>query len=81
MLEELNSDEQMNQEDFDKLIKKANAINSVSTQILKVANLQVQAIKTAENCGLLNKELPALIATKDSQSESAARQKLLGVVK
>lgn len=81
MLEELNSDEQMNQEDFDKLIKKAKAINSVSTQILKVANLQVQAIKTAENCGLLNKDLPALIATKDSQSESAARQKLLGVAK
>ena len=81
MLEELNSDEQMNQEDFDKLIKKAKAINSVSTQILKVANLQVLAIKTAENCGLLNKELPALIATKDSQSESAARQKLLGVAK
>lgn len=81
MLEELNSDEQMNQEDFDKLIKKAKAINSVSTQILKVANLQVLAIKTAENCGLLNKDLPALIATKDSQSESAARQKLLGVAK
>lgn len=81
VLEELNNDEKVTSEDFDRLIKKAKAINSVSTQILKVASLQVQAIKTAESCGLLNKDMPALIATKDSKAQSDARQKLIGGIK
>ena len=46
-----------------------------------VARVQVSAIKTAEACGLLNKDMPALIATKDSGTETENRQKLLVVAK
>ena len=66
---------------LDEAIKRSKAVCSVSTQILNVARVQVSAIKTAEACGLLNKDMPALIATKDSGTETENRQKLLGVAK
>ena len=78
MLETLEDDE-MTDERLEKELKKAKAICSVSSQILKVASVQVSAIKTAEQCGLLNKEMPALLATKDSASEIAGKKKLLGI--
>lgn len=65
--------------DLEKELKKAQAICSISSQILKVASVQVSAIKTAEQCGLLNKDMPALIATKDSANEIAGKKKLLGI--
>lgn len=78
MLETLEDDE-MTDKTLEKELKKAQAICSISSQILKVANVQLSAIKTAEQCGLLNKEMPALLATKDSASEIAGKKKLLGI--
>jgi hypothetical protein len=82
MLEELEDDDlEKDPQQLEKTLKKARAISSVSSQILKVANTQIQAIKTMENCGLVNKDMPALLAIKDSSVESAQRQKLLGGTK
>ena len=66
-LELLNSGE-LNDEELERELKKSKALTSISTQILNIARLQISAIKTAESCGLLNKDLPALIVTKDSQT-------------
>ena len=82
MLEELEDDDlEKDPQQLEKTLKKARAISSVSSQILKVANVQIQALKTMENCGLVNNDMPALLAIKDSSAETAARQKLLGGVK
>lgn len=82
MLEELEDDDlEKDPQQLEKTLKKARAISSISSQILKVANVQVQAIKTMENCGLVNNDMPALLAIKDSSAETAARQKLLGGAK
>ena len=78
MLETL-EDDKMTDKRLEKELKKAQAICSISSQILKVASIQVSAIKTAEQCGLLNKDMPALIATKDSINEIACKKKLLGI--
>ena len=72
-------DDKMTDKRLEKELKKAQAICSISSQILKVASVQLSAIKTAEQCGLLNKEMPALLATKDSASEIAGKKKLLGI--
>ncbi len=80
-LELLGSGE-LNDKELDKEIKKAKAMTSISSQILKVASLQISAIRTAESCGLINNELPALIETKDSKIAEDERkkreQKMLG---
>ena len=82
MLEELEDDDlEKDPQQLEKTLKKARAISSISSYILKVANVQVQAIKTMENCGLVNNDMPALLAIKDSSVETAARQKLLGGAK
>ena len=78
MLEEL-EDDKMTDKRLEKELKKAQAICSISSQILKVASVQVSAIKTAEQCRLFNKDMPALIATKDSINEIAGKKKLLGI--
>lgn len=72
-------DDKMTDKRLEKELKKAQAICSISSQILKVASVQVSAIKTAEQCGLLNKDMPALLATKDSANEIAGKKKLLGI--
>lgn len=72
-------DDKMTDKRLEKELKKAQAICSISSQILKVASTQISAIKTADQCGLLNKEMPALLATKDSASEIAGKKKLLGI--
>ena len=79
-LEMLENDE-LTPEQLDKELKKAKGVCQVSSQILKVASIQVSAIRTAEACGLLNQDMPALLATKDSATESVNKQKLLGVTK
>ena len=82
MIEELENDDlKKDPQQLEKTLKKAKAISSISSQILKTANVQIQAIKTMENCGLLNNEMPALLAIKDSPAETASRQKLLGGAK
>ena len=78
MLETLEDDE-MTDKRLEKELKKAQTICSISSQILKVASIQISAIKTKEQCGLLNKDVPALIATKDSANEIAGKKKLLGI--
>lgn len=78
MLETLEYDK-MTDKRLEKELKKAQAICSISSQILEVASVQISAIKTAEQCGLLNKEMPALLATKDSANEIAGKKKLLGI--
>ena len=76
MLEELEDEETFqDKEKADRLIKRAKAMTQVSSQILNIARIQVQAIKTAESCGLLNEDMPALIATKDSKAEKQEQQK------
>lgn len=83
-LELLNSGE-LSKEELEKEIKKTKAMTSISSQILKIASIQISAIKTAESCGLLNNELPSLITTKDSESavnnKKKEQMKLLGVSK
>lgn len=79
-LELLESDE-LDDKQLEKELKRASTVCKVSSQILKVASVQISAIKTAEACRLLNKDMPALLATKDSVTETASRQKLLGVAK
>lgn len=79
-LELLESDE-LDDKQLEKELKRASTVCKVSSQILKVASVQISAIKTAEACGLLNKDMPALLATKDSVTETVSRQKLLGVAK
>ena len=76
---EVFEDDEMTDKQLEKELKKAQAICSISSQILKVASVQISAIKTAEQCGLLNKEMPALLATKDSANEIAGKKKLLGI--
>ena len=76
---EMLEDDKMTDKRLEKELKKAQAICSISSQILKVASVQLSAIKTAKQCGLLNKEMPALLATKDSASEIAGKKKLLGI--
>ena len=78
MLETI-EDDKMTDKRLEKELKKAQAICSISSQILKIASVQLSSIKTAEQCGLLNKEMPALLATKDSASEIAGKKKLLGI--
>lgn len=80
MLEQLENEE-LDDAQLEKELKRAKAVCQVSAQILHVAGIQVSAIKIAENCGLTNKDMPALIATKDSAMEMANKQKLLGVTK
>lgn len=79
-LELLESGE-LSEKDLDLELKKAKAITQISSQILNIARLQIAAINTAEECGLVNKDLPALIATKDSKAEkeqSKTRKLLAG---
>lgn len=78
MLETL-EDDKMTDKRLEKELKKAQAICSISSQILKVASVQVSAIKTAEECRLLNKDMPALLAIKDSSNEITGKKKLLGI--
>lgn len=75
-LELLESDE-LSEKDLDLELKKTKAITQISSQILNVARLQIAAINTAEKCGLCNKDMPALIATKDSKSMEQERTRKL----
>lgn len=75
-LELLESDE-LSEKDLDLELKKAKAITQISSQILSIARLQIAAINTAESCGLCNKDMPALIATKDSKSMELERTRKL----
>lgn len=75
-LELLESDE-LSEKDLDLELKKAKAITQISSQILNIARLQIAAINTAESCGLCNKDMPALIATKDSKSMEQERTRKL----
>ena len=78
MLEKLGDDEEMQDpKKAEKLIAQSKAMCQVSSQILNVARVQVQAIQTAESCGLLNSDMPALIATKDSKAAREESRKLL----
>ena len=56
-------------------LKRAKAVVSVSSQILNVARIQVSAIKTADACGFLNEEMPALLSVKDSKAVLKGKQK------
>lgn len=82
---ELLSSGELSNEELEKEIKKTKAMTSISSQILKVASIQISAIKTAESCGLFNNELPSLISTKDSETAVKAKEeekrKLLGAAK
>lgn len=60
--------EELDEAGLEREIKRAEAVSRICTQILHVANTQMSAIKTAESCGLLNKDMPSLLAIKDSAS-------------
>lgn len=77
-LELLESGE-LSEKDLELELKKAKAITQISSQILNIARLQIAAINTAESCGLRNKDMPALIATKDSKTEKEQKDQLLCV--
>lgn len=82
---ELLGNGELSNEELEAEIKKSKAMTSISAQILKIAEVQLKAIKTAENCGLLNDEMPALLETKDSKVLAVEReknkQKLLGAAR
>lgn len=66
-LERLNDDEELNTEEkFDKEIKRCKAITSVATNIINNAELTLEAIKYADECGTSN-GIPKMlqIGTKD----------------
>lgn len=62
---------------LDQLLKRARSMCDVSSQILRVADMQVKAVRMAEDIGMSNAELPALIAVKDSKKVSSAGRMLL----
>lgn len=74
---ELLEDDKILEDDakLEKELKRAKAVVSVSSQILNVARIQVQAIRTAEQCGFLNDEMPALLSVKDSKAVLKGKQK------
>lgn len=74
---ELLENGELSEKELDLELKKAKAITQISSQILNVARLQIAAINTAESCGLCNKDMPALIATKDSRTEKELQKKQL----
>lgn len=79
MLETLENDEEM--ADTKKLqdtLMRSRAVCQVAAQILNVARLQVSAINTAEQCGLQNSDMPALIKIKDSKAEQKKQLLLEG---
>ena len=82
---ELLSSGELSDKELEKEIQKSKAMTSISSQILKIASVQISAIKTAEQCGLMNNDMPSLIATKDSKAAEAERKKsktqLLGAAK
>ena len=81
MLEDLSDDKKMaDPRKLEKAVSRAKAMCGISTQILKIANTQLSAIRTAESCGLLNNDMPALVKTKDSNKEIENKQKLLEVL-
>lgn len=73
-LELLESGE-LSEKELDREIKKSKALTEISSQILDIARLQIAAINTAEKCGLCNKDLPALLATRDSKTEKENQKK------
>lgn len=78
MLEELgDGDSEEDSGRLDQLLKKARSMCDVSSQILRVADMQVKAVRMAEDIGMSNAELPALIAVKDSKKVSSAGRMLL----
>lgn len=82
---ELLSSGELSDKELEKEIQKSKAMTSISSQILKIASLQISAIRTAESCGLMNQDMPSLIATKDSKNaeleKEKAKMKLLGASK
>ena len=86
MMEQLANDEEMaDPKKLESTLARANGMSKIASQILKTASLQVSALNTAERCGLLNEDMPALIATKDSAgmevNAKKQRQKLLEAVR
>jgi len=78
MLEELgDGDSSEDSGRLDQLLKRARSMCDVSSQILRVADMQVKAVRMAEGFGMSNAELPALIAVKDSKKASSAGRMLL----
>lgn len=72
---ELLENGELSEKELDLELKKAKAITQISSQILDVARLQIAAINTAEKCGFCNKDLPALLETKDSRREKENQKK------
>lgn len=71
MLELLDDDEAMaDEKSRAQALNRAKAMSAISSQILGVARVQLEAIRTADACGgLKNSELPALVAVKDSREK------------
>ena len=83
MLEELDDEKILNNEKkLDKALKRTNAMCKISKEILNVAKVQISAIKVAEDCGMLNQDMPALLAIKGSKDavneNEIMKQKLIG---
>lgn len=72
---ELLENGELSEKELDLELKKAKAITQISSQILNVAQLQIAAINTAEKCGLCNKDMPALLETRDSKAEKENQKK------
>lgn len=66
MLELLDDDDAMaDEKTLANSLNRAKAMSAVASQILGVARVQLEAIRTADSCGgLKNSELPELVAIK-----------------
>lgn len=60
-IERLN-DEDLSEDEFKKEIKKANAMASISSQIISNAKIELAAAKLALDYGVENKQLPPMIS-------------------
>ena len=72
MIERLGDD--LDADRLEREVRRAEAVTRVSQQIIQVAHTQIMVIKTAEEAGILNDELPALLMTKDSRKEKNCRR-------
>lgn len=73
----LSSDEEEDVKKREQVIRTSVAMCGIADRIITIADTQIRAIKVANEYGIDNSEVPALIETKDSRN--LRKQKLIGV--
>ncbi len=76
MMVERLGDEDMSSEELDREIGRARAMCDVAGQIISVASTQLKALNLAEEMGLRNAEMPALVAMKGGRDSESGKLRL-----